>query len=99
MNEENKSDKGDRLGQARERVLETVGKARERWREASASGREHYDVAVEQLRDGYSKARQDYDGWSDDLTDYVRDNPGKSVAIAAGLGFIIGLLLRTRDEA
>ncbi len=99
MSEEDKPDKGQRLDQARERVQETVGKARDRWREASASGREHYDVAVEQLRDGYSKVRQDYDGWSDDLTDYVRDNPGKSVMIAAGVGFVIGLLLRTRDEA
>lgn len=99
MSEENESDKVHHLDQARERVGETVDKAREKLRDVSSISRERYDEAVDQLRDGYSRVRKDFDGISDDLTDYVRDNPGKAVAIAAGAGFLIGLLLRSRDDA
>jgi len=34
----------------------------------------------------------------DDVTGYVRDNPGKSVAIALGVGFALGFLLRRRSD-
>ena len=34
----------------------------------------------------------------DDVTGYVRDNPGKSVAIALGVGFALGFLLRRRGD-
>ncbi len=32
------------------------------------------------------------------VSNYVRDNPGKSLAIALGVGFAIGLLMRRRDD-
>jgi ElaB/YqjD/DUF883 family membrane-anchored ribosome-binding protein len=31
---------------------------------------------------------------SDNVNEYVRENPGKSILIAAGVGFVIGLLVR-----
>jgi ElaB/YqjD/DUF883 family membrane-anchored ribosome-binding protein len=37
---------------------------------------------------------------SDDVGDYVRDNPARAVLVAAGVGFLIGLLLgRRRGDA
>jgi ElaB/YqjD/DUF883 family membrane-anchored ribosome-binding protein len=39
--------------------------------------------------------------WEDvqqNVKNYVRDNPGKSLAIAAGVGFAIGFLLRRKDD-
>ena len=39
--------------------------------------------------------------WEDvqqNVTNYVRDNPGKSLAIALGVGFVLGFLLRSRND-
>jgi ElaB/YqjD/DUF883 family membrane-anchored ribosome-binding protein len=40
----------------------------------------------------------DWDEVTDKATDWVRQNPGKSVAIALGVGFALGLLLRRRSD-
>lgn len=66
---------------------------------ASQSARDGYGEASRNLRKGYQKVRKDFDGLTQDVNEYVRDNPGKSVLIAAGVGFVIGLLFRGgRDE-
>ena len=71
-------------------------KAAKEARKVSAAAREKYDAAVDTLRDGYAKARRDFSRLSNDATDYVRENPGKSLLIAAGVGFLIGLAVRRR---
>jgi len=40
----------------------------------------------------------DFDDVVDNARGYVRDNPGRSLAIALGVGFAIGLLLRRRGD-
>ncbi len=40
----------------------------------------------------------DWDEVTDKATDWVRQNPGKSVAIALGVGFALGLLFRKRSD-
>ena len=40
--------------------------------------------------------RKDAGDLAADVNAYVRENPGKSVLIAAGAGFVLGLLLRGR---
>ena len=35
---------------------------------------------------------------TDKVTDYVKQNPGKSIAIALGVGFALGFLLRRRSD-
>ena len=40
----------------------------------------------------------DWEEVTDKATDYVRQNPGKSLAIALGVGFALGLLLRRRSD-
>jgi len=67
-------------------------------RKVSAAAREKYDAAVDTLRTGYAKARRDINRLSNDATDYVRENPGKSLLIAAGVGFLIGLAVRRRRD-
>jgi len=44
--------------------------------------------------------RKDAADLTDDVNSYVRENPGKSILIAAGAGFLLGMLLRgrRRDE-
>lgn len=65
---------------------------------ASHAAREGYDDASRNLREGYTRVRKDFDGLSRDVNEYVRDNPGKSVLMAAGVGFLVGLLFRSGEE-
>lgn len=65
---------------------------------ASHAAREGYDDASRNLREGYTRVRKDFDGLSRDVNEYVRDNPGKSVLMAAGVGFLVGLLFRSSED-
>jgi ElaB/YqjD/DUF883 family membrane-anchored ribosome-binding protein len=60
--------------------------ARDRYREASETARVQYD-----------RFRSEAGNVSREVGLYVRDNPGKAVAIAAGLGFLLGLIVRRRE--
>jgi ElaB/YqjD/DUF883 family membrane-anchored ribosome-binding protein len=68
--------------------------AREQGEKARDFAREQYEARAEQMRRGYSQVKETAGEWSDDLTDYVRENPGRSLLAAAGVGFVIGLLVR-----
>lgn len=88
-----------RVDAARERMRasklsERVKKASDR---AGEKAREGYGAAKEKLGTGYERARKDMDQLVGDVNVYVRDNPGRSVLIAAGVGFVLGFLLR-RDR-
>jgi ElaB/YqjD/DUF883 family membrane-anchored ribosome-binding protein len=95
---------------ARERFRDVAGDVRERASrlsedfrqgkdQASEAARERYAEFSENVRVGYHKARKDFDDLSTNVNEYVRDNPGRSVLIAAGVGFVVGLLLRGRRES
>ena len=78
-----------------QRVAEEMRREAER---ASKVAKEKVDTAVTGLRQGYGKVRQDVGVLSEDVNDFVRENPGKSIAIAAVFGFLIGLLFRRSDD-
>lgn len=88
-----------RLQSVRDDIKVQAGKAKEVARERYEGARENlkqgYGTARESLKQGYDKARKDFDQLTDDVGVYVRDNPGRSVLIAAGIGFLIGFLVRT----
>jgi len=88
----------ERLNEARERFQEVTEKARDRASHVRGAARERYDDTVVQLRDGYSQVRDNVEGWSEELQDYVREHPGRSVLFAALIGFVIGLLFRRRND-
>ena len=46
------------------------------------------------VRAGYQRVRRDAGQVTDNVNEYVRENPGKSILIAAGVGFLIGMLVR-----
>jgi len=94
----------DGLDTARERFEEAADDFSKRYRKVRKSAektadtaRERYDDAVEAVQDGYEKVRKDVKRVSGDVSEYVRENPGKSLLMAAGVGFLIGLLFR-RDR-
>jgi len=71
---------------------------KEKYDVAKDATKEKYDVAKDKVRYGYDKARKDMDHLTEDVNEYVRDNPGKAVLMAAGIGFVLGLLLRGRRD-
>ncbi len=92
-----------KLEQAREKFGEVAEKARqggaqvrESAERAGEFAKEKYGVAVDNLKHGYDRVHKDTEKLVEDVNEYVRDNPGKSVLIAAGIGFFVGVLLRGR---
>ena len=81
-----------------ERVSEDVRRGAERAsqeiRRGSDVARERYSEVAANARVGYDKVRSNAGELSTEVTHYVRDNPGRSVLIAAGVGFLVGLLAR-----
>lgn len=82
---------GEGAGKATQQVKESASKA-------SVAAKEKYEVAKEKVRYGYDKARKDMDTLVEDVNEYTRDNPGKAVLIAAGVGFLLGFLMRPRRD-
>lgn len=61
---------------------------------AGTYARERVETAREHLLHGYDRARKDMDQLGADVGVFVRDNPGRSVLIAAAFGFVLGYALR-----
>lgn len=90
----------DDVRRGAERASDEIRKGAER---ASDEIRKGADRAKETVEDVSRNARRSYDrvrseagNLSRDVSLYVRDNPGKSVLIAAGVGFLLGLVARRR---
>jgi ElaB/YqjD/DUF883 family membrane-anchored ribosome-binding protein len=69
-----------------ERVAEVRARAEESLQQARTRMTEMQDDVLQEARDAAAAAE-----------DYVKKNPWQSVGIAAGVGLLIGLLLRRRD--
>jgi len=83
--------RGARLGRQGARI----GK---RAAETAARLNARYGDRAEHLKDGYGKARERAERWGDDLFDAVREHPGRGVLAAVTIGFLLGWLLRHRDQ-
>jgi hypothetical protein len=79
-------------------VAEDVRRGAERFgsgvRRGADVARERYDEAAENLRVGYDRVRTQAKDLGSQVNTYVRENPGKSVLIAAAAGFLLGLVVR-----
>ncbi|MEM7048963.1 MAG: hypothetical protein AAF604_04855 [Acidobacteriota bacterium] len=102
-----------RLEEARERFQKAAESVSERYQEVSDDVRRGASRATEELRrearqgaesakrnvrQGYERAAGQAKTLSEDLHAFVKENPGRSVAVAAAAGFLIGLLFRGRGE-
>ena len=74
-----------------QRVAEEMKREAER---ASQAAKQKMEGAARQLRQGYAQASKTAGTVAEDVADFVRDNPGKSLVIAAAAGFLVGLLFR-----
>ena len=97
----------DGLDEARDRFEEaaedleknarrTQRELRRRAERLGDAAKEKYEAVAEGVRTGYCRVRKDAAQLSTDVNEYVRENPGKSILIAAGVGFLVGLLIRGR---
>lgn len=77
-------------------VRKRTKKAGKELRHGAEMARERYQEAGERLRDGYDRTQDRAREWNRDLNDFVQDNPGRALLIAAGVGFLAGLLFRRR---
>ena len=85
------------------RVSSDVRKGAERasaeLKRSAEAARERAQETAETVRAGYAKVRSQAGDLSEQVSGYVRENPGKSVLMAAGIGFLLGLLFRgNRDD-
>jgi ElaB/YqjD/DUF883 family membrane-anchored ribosome-binding protein len=81
-----------KIDATREAAASGAGRVRERVSEVADNVR----ARATALRDKIADTE-----WEDvkaNVAGYVRDNPGKSLAIALGVGFALGLLMRRRDD-
>lgn len=78
------------------RARKTRREVRKRAEQMGDAARERYDAAVDGLQRGYTRVKKDASDLADDVNTYVRENPGTAVMIAAGAGFVLGMLMRGR---
>ncbi len=87
-----------RADQARQRLSEVGGRVGRKVSDAARSAGERSEVArevaVDNLKAGADRVKKDLEGLNREVNAYVNDNPGRSVLIAAGVGFLVGLLMR-----
>lgn len=65
-------------------------------RRGTERAKETYRDVADSAREGYDKVRVDAGNLSREVGFYVRDNPGKALLVAAGVGFLLGLMARGR---
>lgn len=82
----------EKIDAAREAAGDRVGRMKERMGEVAESVKARASSLRDKIRD------TEWDDVMSNVTGYVRDNPGKSVAIALGVGFALGFLLRRRSD-
>ena len=82
----------EKIDAARESMGDRVGRMKEKMGDVADSVKAKAAEFRDKLRD------TEWDDVMNNVTGYVRDNPGKSVAIALGVGFAIGFLVRRRSD-
>jgi ElaB/YqjD/DUF883 family membrane-anchored ribosome-binding protein len=70
--------------------------ARSELQRGAERARERYDEAGERLRHGYDSASEHAEEWNRDLNHFVQEHPGRAVLMAAGVGFLLGMVFRRR---
>jgi ElaB/YqjD/DUF883 family membrane-anchored ribosome-binding protein len=92
------SDVQDRYEKVSDDVRRGAERAQKQIRRGAERAKEQYRDVADKATRGYEKARTATGQFSRDVGDYVKDNPGKSVLIAAGVGFLLGLLVRRGSD-
>jgi ElaB/YqjD/DUF883 family membrane-anchored ribosome-binding protein len=87
-----------RYKQVSKDVKRSAERASKEIRRSADAARDTYNTAADKVQKGYKRASKDLSRVGRDVGEYVRENPGKSVLIAAGVGFLLGLVVRRRGD-
>jgi ElaB/YqjD/DUF883 family membrane-anchored ribosome-binding protein len=79
-----------------------AAKGREQAEALYAAAKDQYDALSTKSRELYGKVKErvgevDFKQKGDQVLEYIRQNPGKSVLIALAAGFLVGYITRPRD--
>ena len=87
---------------ARDFVEEKIDRTKETLGDSYSKARDQFDDVSEDVRKTVKstakRIEKDYGYIWDDVSEYVRENPGTSIAISAAAGFVLGFLLRGDDD-
>lgn len=86
----------DRFRKVSDDVRRGAQRASEEIRRGTERARVSYDEVTENAQRTFERARSEAGNLSREVGLFVRDNPGKAVLIAAGVGFLLGLVARGR---
>ena len=81
---------------ATEQVTKAVSDASDKVTSAAAEAKDHVKTQIDGLAAAARDIDVDLNKVSDDAKEFVRRNPGTSIAIAAGVGLLIGALATQR---
>jgi len=87
-----------KISDAADTASRRYGELREKAQHASEVTREKYDATVAELQRGYEQLHGQVTELRRDFEGYAQENPLKTAAIAGGVGFFVGLLLRGRGR-
>lgn len=90
-NEPNQPNPGmtEQMGQ---QARDIGNQARDMGNQAREAAREQYDRLRHTAEDYYEQGRQRAMEWEQGLENYVQEQPIKALAIAAGVGLLVGIL-------
>lgn len=88
----------EKASQVGDDVRRGAEKAQKEIRRGAERARETYDDMTRRARHTYDKVQTRAGDVTREVSRFVRDNPGKSIALAAGVGFLLGLLARRRND-
>src|SRR5262245_46740778 len=80
----------NRYKKVSEDVRRGAERASEEIRRGAERARETYEEVSENAQRSYQRVRSEAGNLSREISLYVRDNPGKALLIAAGVGFLLG---------
>ena len=78
--------------QLRDKATEVTQNLRDIGGQVRDAATEKYSQLKDQASDYYSQGRETAQQWEQSLEDYVQEKPLQAVAIAAGVGLLLGLL-------
>lgn len=84
----------DAVNRAADQVEDSLHRATDKVADAATRASEKAGEYRQRGRDGYDDAKERADEWLEVARDYVREKPVQSVAIALGVGWLIGRILR-----
>ena len=84
------------IADSEELLRATAGQAGDKMAEARAKIQDHLNNAKASLAEAQAAVVERAKAVGHATDDYVHDNPWRSVGVAAGIGFIVGLLIGRR---